>query len=178
MAGGPWGTDTYPSGRFGPQQRFATGITSGPALDEFANTAPGSSVTNLDYIVGQTGVSGSPYVGITTQLSSVLVAQKIIPKGFRIGAVGGGFVADTCTIFGQTNQLFNSLFVWSQTIEASSSVTQLLNNIPYTMNGVSNSFIGTAVGDGITAVTIVIDLGVALTTTTGLLGAKITMQRI
>jgi hypothetical protein len=46
------------------------------------------------------------------------------------------------------------------------------------MNNTSNNFIGTAVGDGTTVVTIVIDLGTSFVAADGLLGAKITMQRI
>jgi len=150
-------------------------------LNQFANTTPATAPANFDYTIKSLTSLGTPQItGTTTQDKSVLMAQKIIPKGFKIvGSGGGGVPVDQITIFTKSLIVlpFTSLTVYSQTIQTGGGTTQILNVAPYTPNS-AQTIITDTVGDGKTAVIIEIDLGMALTTTDGLIGARISMQRM
>jgi len=137
----------------------------------------GDSVSNVSIASSQPDpvARNSRWYGTTTT-TGILVAQKIVPKGFIIDGTSiihlytpsGTILNTTCYVSGQGVSI-GSINILDKLL----STTTFSTNSDVTLNGRGN-----IIGDGLKMVTIYWDAGTALTTGNGLAGALITMKRI
>ena len=138
----------------------------------------GDSVSNVSVASSQPDpvVRHSRWYGTTTT-TGILVAQKIVPKGFIIDGLGsiihlytpsGTISGTTCYVSGQGVGIGST-----NILDKLLSSAIFSTNSDVTLNGGGN-----IIGDGLKMVTIYWDAGTALTTGNGLAGALITMKRV
>ena len=137
----------------------------------------GDSVSNVSVASSQPNPTATRarWYGTTTT-TGILVAQKIVPKGFIIDGTSiihlytpsGTISSTTCYVSGQGVGIGST-----DILDKLLSSAIFSTNSDVTLNGRGN-----IIGDGLKMVTIYWDAGTALTTGNGLAGALITMKRI
>ena len=171
--------------------RRVSGTTANSWEDGFMGNSAAIVFTPSDFVVGDSSTrcnqtqSSQPdpaqtrtsrWYGVTST-TGVIVAQKIIPKGFAISdssrviiyTPAGNQAGTTCYVSGQSIAIGGAVALNNHLSSALLFTTNL--STPLTGGG-------TSTGDGRTMVTLYWDAGVQLTTANSPAGAEITIQRV